>query len=490
MAVVVSIPEKKQSPAAMKGVIAYCCQAEKTRLDERTVLVSGRNCMPDSAFQSFFATQKLQDCKPGQVRFFHYVQSFRAEDNLSTQQAHEIGLQLAEYFGNHETVVATHLDNGQLHNHFVVNAYDFAGGNKLHMNKGTLKEMRDLSDKLCVKYGISVLRSYNDQDPSTNLGAREYRAAVKGESWKFQLMASIEDAMKRSGDRDEFYRLMRKRGYEITWTAERKYITYTCPNGMKCRDIKLHDRKYTKEEMEYEFGIRKQIAGQLRTEQVGAGQRSVHTEDRDHAVSAHRLRHPGGTADGGIEFASAGGSVPADPVPADFAAGNLAYHQRTLQGDSECGSGIYELDGGSVDQCQPANGAENAGERLTGWEEAREFYFRSREAAPEQYTVGGESYSESRGAPAEDYALDSGHLSPVVGLGLRGILEAGSVIEDTSEDPEERRKRIEADQAGANLGTVLGLAIGVVSALADQTGQDSPSQEETEENEEQAMGGM
>ena len=37
-----------------------------------------------------------------------------------------------------------------------------------------------------------------------------------------------------------------------------------------------------------------------------------------------------------------------------------------------------------------------------------------------------------------------------------------------SDDPEERRRRIEAEQAGANLGAVLGLTIGAVVALTEE----------------------
>ena len=227
MAIVASIPEKKQTPSAMKGVLTYCCQAQKTRLNEQTVLVSGIHCLPDAAVESFLATQKLQNCGSGQVRFYHYVQSFRAEDPITPEQAHDIGRQLGEYFGNHETVVATHLDNGQLHNHFVVNAYDFTGGKKLHMNKFTLKEMRDFSDRLCEAYGISVLKAYDPKAKSTNLQSREYRAALKGQSWKFRLMADIDGAMQVSGNRESFIRRMGEKGYVITWTLERSCITYT-----------------------------------------------------------------------------------------------------------------------------------------------------------------------------------------------------------------------------------------------------------------------
>lgn len=37
-----------------------------------------------------------------------------------------------------------------------------------------------------------------------------------------------------------------------------------------------------------------------------------------------------------------------------------------------------------------------------------------------------------------------------------------------SDDPEEPRRQIEAEQASANLGTVLGLAIGAAMALTEE----------------------
>lgn len=50
---------------------------------------------------------------------------------------------------------------------------------------------------------------------------------------------------------------------------------------------------------------------------------------------------------------------------------------------------------------------------------------------------------------------------------MRGILEVGSIIDSTAEDPEERRKRIEAQENASNLGAVIGLAVGILTAAAD-----------------------
>jgi hypothetical protein len=46
-------------------------------------------------------------------------------------------------------------------------------------------------------------------------------------------------------------------------------------------------------------------------------------------------------------------------------------------------------------------------------------------------------------------------------------------MESDSDDPEERRRRMEADQAASNVGAILGLAVGAAMALTEeQTIQD------------------
>lgn len=100
-------------------------------------------------------------------------------------------MEFAKYFGNREVIIASHLDGGQLHNHYVVNCYDLDTGLKLHINKFTLKKMRDLSDRQCYEHGVSVLPPYDPAAKSNNLRQREYRATMKGKSWKFEICAAL-----------------------------------------------------------------------------------------------------------------------------------------------------------------------------------------------------------------------------------------------------------------------------------------------------------
>jgi hypothetical protein len=95
------------------------------------------------------------------------------------------------------------------------------------------------------------------------MSAREYRSADKGQSWKLQLAIAIDEAMKFAVSKEHFISLMENEGYEVKWTDTRKSITYTTPNGMRCRDNKLHEEKYLKEVMENEFYNRKKIYGRF-----------------------------------------------------------------------------------------------------------------------------------------------------------------------------------------------------------------------------------
>lgn len=51
---------------------------------------------------------------------------------------------------------------------------------------------------------------------------------------------------------------MEYEGYEVNWSDSRKYITYITPEGYKCRDNKLHDDTYLKENLEKLFIFRQE----------------------------------------------------------------------------------------------------------------------------------------------------------------------------------------------------------------------------------------
>ena len=118
-----------------------------------------------------------------------------------------------------------------------------------------IQELRVRNDQICEELGLPKFQK-DEQWQSRGMSNAEYYTADRGESWKFELMRVIDECMRCAGSREEFLILLRSEGYDATWTDSRKNITYTTPEGRKCRDSKLHIEKYLKENMEAEFGYR------------------------------------------------------------------------------------------------------------------------------------------------------------------------------------------------------------------------------------------
>ena len=171
-----------------------------------------------------------------------------------------MGLELAQReFPDFEVLVATHVDTAHPHNHLVVNSVSFQDGRKLHQSAADLQAHRLASDEICIAHGLEILPPPQRRVGQKRMGTREYRSAAKGQSWKFRLMNAIGQCMQYAASKGEFISLMESEGYQVRWTDGRKNITYTTPNGMRCRDDRLHEEKYTKEVMEREFRIRTEI---------------------------------------------------------------------------------------------------------------------------------------------------------------------------------------------------------------------------------------
>ena len=466
MATVSFIPESHQSISAMKAVIEYCLQQKKVAdADSGRRLVSGINCNGENAFTEFMAT-KTAHHKKGGMNFYHYVQSFSPSENVTAEQVHEIGLAFAEKaWPGHEVLVTTHTDVAHLHNHFVINSVHYENGRKLRQSPGTLTKLRALSDGICQQHGLSLLEPYKKD--GANISSREYRAAAKGDSWKFKLMSDIDFVMNRSGSRADFIREMQRLGYKVTWTDERKYITFTCPNGMKCRDVRLHDEKYLKEVLEYEFTIRKQHTAEHGNGNAEEGKRTDSIRTGKDSVSTAGVCDPDRTAQTGEQTAGGRSGISAETVSDDRTAGDGGGTERPLHQYTEYRGGVYGKDGAGSGNGEPQDGSADAKSRRTGWEESRAVYFELLRNTFKEYRDAGRHDRETAPKNIENNDSHGGIGSGAVAVGLRGILEAGSIIDDTAEDPEERRKRIEAQENASNLGAVIGLAVGVLSAAAD-----------------------
>ena len=240
----------------MKSVMRYVSQVSKTIWDGQQ-LVSGIGCQPETAFDEFLST-KLLHHKDGGIQFYHMVQSFPRGADIDPRTAHEAARQLAGYFAGCEVLVCTHTDREHIHSHCIINSVNFETGKKVHMADEQIQELRVRNDQICEELGLPKFQR-DEQKRSRGMSNAEYYTADRGESWKFELMRVIDECMRYAASREDFLALLRAEGYGATWTDNRKSITYTTPDGRKCRDSRLHMTKYRKENMEVKFGYRTEI---------------------------------------------------------------------------------------------------------------------------------------------------------------------------------------------------------------------------------------
>lgn len=427
----------------------YCKREQKT-WDEvtRRHLVTGINCVADTAYREFMNTKHFYE-KAGGRMYYHVVQSFSPEEQLTAETAHEIALKLAEQFTGFEVLVCTHTDRDHLHSHLIINSVSTEDGRKYHSDKDNIQRIRMASDELCMQYGLTVVKPKQKRTPG--MSAAEYRSADKGESWKLRLAIAIDDAMAVARTRAHFLELMEMEGYRVRWEKDRKYITYTTPEGKQCRDIRLHEAKYVKEKMDREFRIRKQILygpeetgereyehrSQSGTLVPGNGEELERTAERPEWNSRNAGAVFGADAD------------PGNPAGIGADAGSAAD-------DGSVSPGRYE---GSDDGVPHLH--RDCWERFedTGWECERRVF--------EEALRREDQHEQVEQEDALDFGNPFGDVSSV-GAGAAALVGSLSRLKGTPDDPEERKRELEAKRSADNLGVAIGLVIAAAEALREK----------------------
>ena len=238
----------------------------------------------------------------------------------------------------------------------------------------------------------------------------EYYTADRGESWKFELMRVIDECMRCAGSREEFLILLRSEGYDATWTDSRKNITYTTPEGRKCRDSKLHMEKYLKENMEAEFGYRTENDN---TRNVDAAQKA---DGRGATAGTQRDGH-------GAELERAARNA-GQAVPAADAVG----HGPENAPDEAGSTGIPDQD------------ADERRKIREGWEPEREVFFQLQGADreyeafpdrdPERYEEAAFEYGAGDAEENPDVRVDLDYSADLV----RDAVRLGRAVEQMTDD--------------------------------------------------------
>ena len=160
--------KRSQSKTGLKFILSYCKRDSKTVCGDKK-LIGGVNCVAESAYHEMLST-KMQYGKTDGRMFYHLVQSFSPEENITPETAHEIALKFAEReFPEYEVLVATHTDKAHTHSHFIINSVNCENGYKLRPPKDFIAGLRNASDKLCTEYGLSVIPSQQKKKTIRNV---------------------------------------------------------------------------------------------------------------------------------------------------------------------------------------------------------------------------------------------------------------------------------------------------------------------------------
>ena len=242
------ITDSEKTNSNLSHMIDYALNSEKTAstvsASEQFLYESVIN-LPDvkTAYAHMQATKERFDKTSG-VLGYYIIQSFKPGE-ITADRCHELGRKLAsEMFGaGFEIVIGTHLNKEHLHNHIVANSVSFTDGKKLRFNKQSYRELQEISDQLCRKYGLSVIENkQHGKSYKEWLNEKEGKPTVRG-----QIREDINQAIKESFNYGIFIANLEKRGYLIKDSPSRTYIALKPPFGARFIRLNSLGEDYTKE---------------------------------------------------------------------------------------------------------------------------------------------------------------------------------------------------------------------------------------------------
>ena len=231
----------KTSLGNLTDVMHYAVDADKT---EKQFFVTGINCSVEIA-RDQFVTVKKQFAKEDGIVAYHGYQSF-AEDEVTPEQAHTIGVEFAErvWGDSYQVVVATHLNTEHIHNHFVINSVSFKHGRRLREKQWY--ELNKISDEICQKYGLSIV----ERPEGKGLPKYFYDAEKTGASTRLNVARkAVDEAISISTNLREFEIAMKSMGYSCSFGPNKKYWTIKMSSWKKPMRLFRMGEEYSNERL-------------------------------------------------------------------------------------------------------------------------------------------------------------------------------------------------------------------------------------------------
>ena len=138
-------------------------------------------------------------------------------------------------------MVATHRNTDHIHNHIILNSVNMETGKKFHQTAAELIQVKEFSNELCREYGLSETEAKSS-----------FKSMPK---WKEMLRRKAYSVANNTCCKEDFIYEMEMHGYKVDWKDNHKYITFTTPDGHKCRDNKLFAEQLLRKNLEIYFAL-------------------------------------------------------------------------------------------------------------------------------------------------------------------------------------------------------------------------------------------
>ena len=267
MAINKTINKRTNTHGAMRNCIEYVLRQDKT--SEQLAYVTGPYCHDeinyDLVYRTFLEEKKLWNKDSGRM-YAHNIISWHKDEQITPEQAFEFGKEFAEkWFQGFQTLVAVHKDKDHIHCHLVTNSVSYEDGKKLHTTKKDLERMKQFTNQMCRKRGLTVAEKGKHFDGS-EIEKGEVIAWNKDKYNLFRQHAkdsfvadcamAVLKALENCISKEKFIEKMKQFGWNVNWTEKRKHITFQNQDGKKVRDSNLSKTFHldiSKEGLENEF---------------------------------------------------------------------------------------------------------------------------------------------------------------------------------------------------------------------------------------------
>lgn len=185
-------------------------------------------------------------------KYYHLKISFDPKDwtrnggPLTEREALQIGMQIMrEFCPGSESAGSVHTDKDHLHFHGVINAVDLQTGKMLDMRNADYRRLKDRVQEICAERGLTAIDWRKATKEKRAREGQSWEAvdetfAEKGlkargqATWKGELRAKIDAAVKSSCSMDEFRAKLQASGVTLTRCTEQT-ISYKLGDHKACR---------------------------------------------------------------------------------------------------------------------------------------------------------------------------------------------------------------------------------------------------------------